>query len=58
MVAVRVPSRTILPITEGSLFKLLRPEPVGQHRRAGCVRAVVAGASRRPRTGRSPMTSK
>ena len=35
-----------------------RPEPVGQHRGAGRARPVVAGVSRRPRTGRSPITSK
>ena len=44
MVAERSPSRTVLPITDGSLFERGGPEAMGQHRGAGRLRPVVGRA--------------
>ena len=41
IVAVRSPSRTVLPTTDGSLAERRRPEAMGQHRRAGRLRPIV-----------------
>ena len=60
IVAVRVPSRMVLPTTDGSLLRVVRPEAVGQHRRARRVRAVVGrvrAGGRAPGAGPSPRST-
>ena len=57
-VAVRVPSRIVLPMTVGSRVERRRPETMRQDRHAGRVRPSSAASISRPSTGRKPHHSK
>ena len=58
MVAVRSPSRMVLPITDGSLASVVVQNRWVSTAAPGGLRPSSAGPSSRPTTGRSPMTLK